>query len=407
MRSPLVLSASSPSGGMLEVLGGVLLTTPFQEAVGYPNTTITSMITSAKNWIIAGEGVQMIGTIISATSYSYGQLIAGVFLIIPVYVAEMAISVPKRGRSRKPDDLQRGWRNRSGLLVDFGMTFAHRPSPFLLPNPDTPRYYYATGRSAEGDATLSRLYARPLSDAAVARSKGDILASIELEKDFFYDTSDLQAARRIRTGVFLVGIGYMIGTDMIYYYLSTIFQAYIGLPATTASAMSAVATTVLTPAPSGNPSSWQPSPASCPRRARKRAPPPPACSSGGSRVFGPTWGPVPYVYASEVMPLRYRHIGFALSVSAQWLSAFLTTFAGPIAIADASVGWKTWIWFLVFNVVAGPTLEEVDLLFMSQRLQGTSAAKQLEHTASLSSASRSSGDVEDVGAEGSEGGEDG
>lgn len=126
----------------------------------------------------------------------------------------------------------------------------------LIPgNQDTPRYYYATGRSAEGDATLSRLYAKPLSDAAVARSKGDILASIELEKvataslrlkDFFYDTSDLQAARRIRTGVFLVGIGYMIGTDMIYYYLSTIFQAYIGLPATTASAMSAVATTVLT-----------------------------------------------------------------------------------------------------------------------------------------------------------------
>lgn len=54
------------------------------------------------------------------------------------------------------------------------------------------------------------------------------------------------------------------------------------------------------------------------------------------------------------MPLRYRHIGFSLSVSAQWLSAFLTTFAGPIAIADTSVGWKTWIWFLVFNVIAGP-----------------------------------------------------
>lgn len=54
------------------------------------------------------------------------------------------------------------------------------------------------------------------------------------------------------------------------------------------------------------------------------------------------------------MPLRYRHIGFSLSVSAQWLSAFLTTFAGPIAIADPTVGWKTWIWFLVFNIIAGP-----------------------------------------------------
>ncbi|KAK8245352.1 general substrate transporter [Phyllosticta capitalensis] len=470
------------------VLGGVLLTTPFQEAVGYPNTTITSMITSAfllaswlgcititvfgmnmgrKNWIIAGEVVQMIGTIISATSYSYGQLIAGRVLtgvgngfctsLIPVYVAEMAISVPKRGAAVNLMICSAAGGIALAYWVDFGMTFATGQAvwrfpvafqifwslvtiAFLLPNPDTPRYYYATGRSAEGDATLSRLYAKPLSDAAVARSKGDILASIELEKvataslrlkDFFYDTSDLQAARRIRTGVFLVGIGYMIGTDMIYYYLSTIFQAYIGLPATTASAMSAVATTVLTVTNFLGATfmerfgrrTWLIAGAigqsifmatftglmSSPGAQTGAA----AASMlfGWIAVFGPTWGPVPYVYASEVMPLRYRHIGFALSVSAQWLSAFLTTFAGPIAIADASVGWKTWIWFLVFNVVAGPyvyfccpetrgrTLEEVDLLFMSQRLQGTSAAKQLEHTASLSSASRSSGDVEDVGAE--------
>lgn len=54
------------------------------------------------------------------------------------------------------------------------------------------------------------------------------------------------------------------------------------------------------------------------------------------------------------MPLRYRHIGFALSVSCQWLMAFLTVFAGPIAIADPSVGFKAWIWFLVFNFIAIP-----------------------------------------------------
>lgn len=54
------------------------------------------------------------------------------------------------------------------------------------------------------------------------------------------------------------------------------------------------------------------------------------------------------------MPLRYRHIGFALSVSAQWLMAFVTVFAGPIAIADPNVGWKAWIWFLLFNAIAAP-----------------------------------------------------
>jgi hypothetical protein len=54
------------------------------------------------------------------------------------------------------------------------------------------------------------------------------------------------------------------------------------------------------------------------------------------------------------MPLRYRHIGFSLSVSCQWLAAFLTVYAGPIAIADPNVSWKTWIWFFVFNAIAVP-----------------------------------------------------
>jgi len=54
------------------------------------------------------------------------------------------------------------------------------------------------------------------------------------------------------------------------------------------------------------------------------------------------------------MPLRYRHLGFALSISSQWIMAFITVFAGPIAIADPKVGWKTWFWFLVFSIAAVP-----------------------------------------------------
>jgi len=52
------------------------------------------------------------------------------------------------------------------------------------------------------------------------------------------------------------------------------------------------------------------------------------------------------------MPLRYRHTGVGLSISSQWLMAFLTVYAGPIAIAH--IGWKTWIWFAVFNVLGFP-----------------------------------------------------
>ena len=52
------------------------------------------------------------------------------------------------------------------------------------------------------------------------------------------------------------------------------------------------------------------------------------------------------------MPLRHRHTGVGLSISSQWLMAFLTVYAGPIAIAN--IGWKTWIWFAVFNVIGFP-----------------------------------------------------
>jgi hypothetical protein len=52
------------------------------------------------------------------------------------------------------------------------------------------------------------------------------------------------------------------------------------------------------------------------------------------------------------MPLRHRHTGVGLGMSAQWLMAFLTVYAGPIGFEN--VGWKIWIWFAVFNVVGFP-----------------------------------------------------
>jgi hypothetical protein len=82
----------------------------------------------------------------------------------------------------------------------------------------------------------------------------DILASIELEKadtarlrlkDFFWDTSEMQAARRIRTGMILVGVAYLMGIDMIFYYMNTIFQVYIGLAPLVAGGLAGAATTVL------------------------------------------------------------------------------------------------------------------------------------------------------------------
>lgn len=81
-----------------------------------------------------------------------------------------------------------------------------------------------------------------------------IIATLELERaptarlriqDFFWDRSEMQAARRIRTGMILIGIAYLMGIDMIFYYMTTIFQVYIGLAPLTSSGLAGAATTVL------------------------------------------------------------------------------------------------------------------------------------------------------------------
>lgn len=83
---------------------------------------------------------------------------------------------------------------------------------FIWNLPDTPRWYFAKGKTQEGDAALCRLFDQSIESSIVDATKSEILASLELErmdtqglrlKDFFWDTSDTQAARRIRTGKLL------------------------------------------------------------------------------------------------------------------------------------------------------------------------------------------------------------
>lgn len=83
---------------------------------------------------------------------------------------------------------------------------------------DTPRWYYARGRDAEGDSVLERLHG--FSMAQVEEDKREISASLELEhsekaglrlKDFFWDTSDMQSARRIRTSMIVYALTYLSG----------------------------------------------------------------------------------------------------------------------------------------------------------------------------------------------------
>ncbi|PLB51531.1 sugar transporter [Aspergillus steynii IBT 23096] len=92
-------------------------------------------------------------------------------------------------------------------------------------------------------------------------------------------------------------------------------------------------------------------------------------------VYGFTWAPAAWVYASEVFPLKYRAKGVGLSAAGNWIFNFaLAYFVAP---AFTNIKWKTYIIFGVFCTVmtfhvfflypetSQRSLEDIDLMFES------------------------------------------
>lgn len=98
-----------------------------------------------------------------------------------------------------------------------------------------------------------------------------------------------------------------------------------------------------------------------------------ACTYLFVATYAPTWGPVSWMYPPELYPLRVRGKAVAMSTSANW--AFNTALGLFVPVAFATIRWKTYIVFGVFNTAmfihvffmfpetAGKTLEETESIF--------------------------------------------
>jgi len=85
------------------------------------------------------------------------------------------------------------------------------------------------------------------------------------------------------------------------------------------------------------------------------------------------WGPLPWVYSSDIFPTRTRHYGLAVASASQWLWNFVISYNTPMWIT--SLGWKIFIMYATLNIGAmgtfslvipetkGRSLEEMDILF--------------------------------------------
>lgn len=93
-------------------------------------------------------------------------------------------------------------------------------------------------------------------------------------------------------------------------------------------------------------------------------------------IYGLTWAPVGWIYASEVFPLRYRAKGVGVSAAGNWI--FNLALALFVPSAFTNIQWKTymifgtfcfvmtfWVFFL-YPETAGKSLEEIDLVFESK-----------------------------------------
>ncbi|KAL1310582.1 hypothetical protein AAFC00_000860 [Neodothiora populina] len=89
--------------------------------------------------------------------------------------------------------------------------------------------------------------------------------------------------------------------------------------------------------------------------------------------YSASWGPVPWVYVSEIFPTRLRAYGVGTASATQWLFNFVVTKFTPAAISN--IGWKTFIMFGIFcaangffvfffmKETKGLKLEDIDILF--------------------------------------------
>lgn len=92
----------------------------------------------------------------------------------------------------------------------------------MLILPDTPRWYYSKNKLEQGDEVLSRLFDQPIESEVVQQQRQEILDNIKLESqgghirlsDWFWDRSQLQNARRIRTSFLILTFQQLMGEEM-------------------------------------------------------------------------------------------------------------------------------------------------------------------------------------------------
>ncbi|KAF8680993.1 General substrate transporter [Rhizoctonia solani] len=102
----------------------------------------------------------------------------------------------------------------------------------------------------------------------------------------------------------------------------------------------------------------------------------------GSLFFSTSFGPVSWVYQSEIFPMRVRAMGTSIATMSNWAVNVMISQVSPIGLSR--IGWKFYLVFICTNIVngkshglivifffpetKGKTLEEMDAVFGDQAI---------------------------------------
>ncbi|KAK7222986.1 hypothetical protein V2G26_010989 [Clonostachys chloroleuca] len=377
-----------------------------------------------KKTIIYGCAVMLVGAVLQFSAYGLAQFIIGriicglgngfITAIVPVWQAEC--SKPHRRGLTIAFDMGL---NLGGVMiaywVDFGMSFTEPSSIawrfpialqvvfelFIIASiwnlPESPRWLVLQDRVNEASEVLEALYDVPADDPIVHSQlqaiRGVQAATTTKFKEVFRMGST-KNFHRSALAYWIMVLQQLTGINVITYYSTTIYEQEIGLSPYIARLLAGCTATVYFL--SSIPALW-----TMERLGRRTL-----LMSGsagmmvsmvimgvmmqisGSRAagivaaafifiyqffFASTWSPASWIYPAEIVPLSIRVQANALSVSANWLVAFMVVMVTPIMFQ--SISWKTYIVFAVFNFLTVPviyflypetayrSLEEMDVIF--------------------------------------------
>lgn len=457
-------------------LGSLITTTAFTNTFNSPGPTILGLLVAilevgaffgsiATSFVGEGLGrrksiaigvvIMMLGSLLSATSYSRAQLlvariVAGFGLGVvnstaPVLLAEFA---PKATRGLYVCMQLSTLNFATAFVYWMGYAFSfHTGSfawrvPIILQNifltpmliillfiPETPRWLVAHGHPDEALAVLQRLHhSGKVSEEEVLKIHADIVRTVAVEeaigagtwKDLLRD-DQIHSRRRLLIACSIQIFQQLGGINAIIYYSSTLFQHSIGFDQHFSSLMAGFLQTwffvasfipwllidrvgrrILLLSMISLMAGVMATQAALIYQVQNNTSVAHGAGIGAAVMlfifegaFTIGFQATVWVYPSEILPLRLRQRGSAISTAGNWICNFAIVQFTPPAISN--IGWRTYIIFAILNTAwlpviyifypetKGLALEDVDRLFAGEHQSQTEElfadrTPELDHT---------------------------